>query len=69
MNIAKESKMTMLMNTITALYLLYAMPQSILTNFSAGVLKIISVICVDLCAIYILLYSTYKFIKKIKTQP
>ncbi|CAM3584498.1 hypothetical protein SPPR111872_09190 [Sphingobacterium prati] len=58
----KKSPLTLVLNIITASFLLSQMPQHILLYQDAEILKIISVIVVDICAIAILIYSLYRLI-------
>ncbi len=58
----KKSPLALILNIVTALFLLSQMPQHILIHQDAEILKIISVILVDICAIAILIYSLYRLI-------
>jgi len=58
----KKSPLALILNIVTALFLLSQMPQHILIYQDAEILKIISVILVDICAIAILIYSLYRLI-------
>ncbi len=57
-----KSPLSLVLNIITALFLLSQMPQHILIHRDAEILKIISVTLVDICAIAILIYSLYRLI-------
>ena len=57
-----KSPLSLVLNIITALFLLSQMPQHILIHRDAEILKIISVTLVDICAIAILIYSLYNMI-------
>lgn len=58
----EKSPLSLVLNIITALFLLSQMPQHILIHRDAEILKIISVTLVDICAIAILIYSLYRLI-------
>ncbi len=58
----KKSPLALVLNIVTALFLLSQMPQHILIHQDAEILKIISVTLVDICAIAILTYSLYRLI-------
>lgn len=51
----------LILNIFTALYLIFAMPQNILFEGTDNLLKIISVIIVNTCAIGMLVYSITRF--------
>jgi len=57
-----KSSLSLVLNIVTALFLLSQMPQHILIHQDAEILKIISVTLVDICAIAILAYSLYRLI-------
>ncbi len=57
-----KSPLSLVLNIVTALFLLSQMPQHILIHQDAEILKIISVTLVDICAIAILIYSLYRLI-------
>ncbi len=58
----KKSPLVFVSNIVTALFLINQMPQNILIQHDSTLLKIISVILVDLCAVSILIYSLYRLI-------
>ena len=57
-----KSPLSLVLNIVTALFLLNQMPQHILIHQDAEILKIISITLVDICAIAILIYSLYRLI-------
>lgn len=58
----KKSPLVLVLNIVTALFLINQMPQHILIEHSTTLPKIISVVLVDLCAVSILIYSLYRLI-------
>ncbi len=57
-----NKKSPLVLNIVTALFLINQMPQHILIQHDTTLLKIISVVLVDLCAVSILIYSLYRLI-------
>lgn len=60
--INKKSPLVLGLNIVTALFLINQMPQHILIPRGTEILKIISIVLVDLFAAAILIYSLYRLI-------
>lgn len=61
----RKSNLALLLNIVAALYLAYVMPQHILADNGAERLKIMSVICVDICAAFVFIFSLYRIISRV----
>lgn len=61
-SIIMKPNLVLFLNIVAASYLIYAMPQQILIDHSTERLKILSVVCVDICAALIFICSAYRII-------